>query len=245
MPRFAKSITFPLNLFVMLSTMAMTCVANSQEVWRIASLEWKPYSGSTLANQGSAIEKLRDLLEQHNIMLEVDFLPWKRAIKIVQNDQRYLGIYPAWPEDVFSNATISSPIACSTIGIFTHTGRNASFSSINELFKRNTVGIVRAYSYPDAIEQAIERYPAHVSRAHNVEQLVKMLGAKRHDAAISDPNVVAYYSQQLAIKNIKHVANLENKKLVLIMSQHGSNQQRIKRFQEITSLDDAVLCAKK
>jgi len=222
--------------------LAHPCYATPQEVWRIASLEWQPYSGSQLPGQGSAIKKLRTLLAHHNIKLEVDFLPWLRAKKIVQIDSRYLGIYPAWPEDGFSKGATSPPIDCSTIAIFTQTDREITFHSIHELFNDYTVGVVRAYSYPRAIEQAMIAHPNHVSRAHNTKQLVKMLGLKRHEVAISDPKVITFYSKELNIQNIKHVTDIEKKELVVIMGDLPENNARIKRFRAMTQQVPLISC---
>lgn len=47
--------------------------AYAEEVWKITSLDWQPYSGADMATQGNSIQKLRELLKKEGITLQVDF----------------------------------------------------------------------------------------------------------------------------------------------------------------------------
>jgi len=244
MTYFLQRVTYHTVLSITGFLFTYCCYANQQETWKIASLQWEPHSGSQLPEQGSAIAKLRALLKTHNIALKVDFLPWKRAIRVVQSDESYLGIYPAWPEDVFPHSITSPPIDCSTIAVFTQTDQFVTFKSIDDLFSQYNVGIISTYSYPYEIEQAVLANPERITRAHNESQLVKMLAAKRNNVAISDPKVMRFYTDKLNIHNIKHVADVENKELVVIMSDNDNNRLRAKRLETLTIQASQVTCSR-
>lgn len=78
------------------------------EEWKITSLDWEPYSSSTMASQGNIIQKLRNLLKTEGIDLIVEFYPWKRS-KFLAKKEGYVGYFPAWPEEVDPCCFFASP----------------------------------------------------------------------------------------------------------------------------------------
>jgi polar amino acid transport system substrate-binding protein len=51
------------NLIIIFIIMAIVLEVKSyaEEVWKITSLNWEPYSGAELINQGNSVQKLREL----------------------------------------------------------------------------------------------------------------------------------------------------------------------------------------
>jgi len=140
-------------------------------------LDWQPYSGSDLPDQGSAIKELSDLLASDNISLAVDFYPWQRSKKTAQQTGQYVGVYPAWTTDTFDVPLLSPTIDCSQIALFTQQDNSFIFETIEETFKNNIVGIVGTYLYPEAIQRLIDKYPHNISRAKDERSLIRMLAA--------------------------------------------------------------------
>ena len=137
----ASAITIAMYLFVF-----KTEYANA-ETWRITSLEWPPYSGADVPNQGTSIDKLRKLLKKAGIELSVDFYPWVRA----QNQARkkeYVGYFPSWIEEVREGFLSSPTIDFSSIGVLSYTGSTTKWRTIDALFQENQVGLVHGYGYP-------------------------------------------------------------------------------------------------
>ena len=161
--------------FFLLVLMMVMPISYAQETWKIASLKWGPYAEPELPDQGSSIQKLRELLKKENITLIVEFYPWTRAKKLVESNSDYVGIFPAWPEDVFDGAIISPAVDWSEISILKVSEHEVNFDTIDELFEKYSVGIVRTYKYPKVIDDAIRKYPHHVESALNELSLLKKL----------------------------------------------------------------------
>jgi polar amino acid transport system substrate-binding protein len=215
-----------------LSTLIFICMAfipntHAQETWKIASLSWQPYSGPELVDQGSSIKKLTELLKKENITLIVKFYPWQRAKYLAQTNPEYIGIYPAWPEDVFDNALISPPIDWSEIAIMKLAQQELNFDTIENLFKNNSVGVVTTYIYPKIFDDAIKKYPDNVEHAPNEFSLLMKLSKGRGIAAITDPKVMLHLAEKEGINNLESIFVMK-KELVLAFRNDEDNQRRLK-----------------
>ena len=214
--------------FILLCSMVFMPTLHAGETWKITSLEWPPYAGSKVENQGHSIQKLRKLLQKQDITLIIEFYPWKRSKYLVETNNEYIGIFPAWPEDVFDGAIISPAVDWSEIAILKIPDKVVSFDSIDELFEKYSVGIVSTYHYPKIIDNAIKKYPHNVERASNELSLLKKLLAGRGDVAITDPIVMQYLSKQEWSSKIETVSIIMEKELVLAFRDDEENRQRLK-----------------
>ena len=199
---------------------------HAEEVWKITSLNWEPYSGATIASQGNAIQELRELLKKADIRLIVEFCPWKRA-QLTAKGPDYVGYFPAWPEEVADGFVASPPIDWSEISILKRADTELEFNSIDELFEKYTVGIIHTYVYPKVITDAMAKYPNHVDKTPNEASLLKKLSVGRCQAAITDPNVMMYLAETEGISNITPVQVVMKKELVLALRDQPDNQARI------------------
>lgn len=216
--------------FLIIMMLAITSYA--EETWKITSLDWQPYSGSELTNQGNSVQMLRELLSKEGIKLLVEFYPWKRAQKLAQKDG-YVGFFPAWPEEVGSGFVASPPIDWSTINVLKRTKDTITFSSIDELFKNNRVGIVKTYVYPKAINDAMAKYPKNVDKSPSEVSLVKKLSMERIKVAITDPNVMLYLANKEGIDNIEADKEIMKKELVIAFRKGKDNEKRLTLLKKI------------
>lgn len=217
--------------------MAITTKAYSEETWKIASLNWPPYSGPELAHQGSSIKILKELLKKNNITLIVEFLPWQRAKYLVQTDPEYLAIFPAWPEDVFDNALLSPAIDWSEIGILKRTQQALNFDSIDELFKNHAIGVVSTYIYPKVFEDAIKKYPNQIEHAPNEFSLLMKLSSDRSSAAITDPKVMLHLANKEGITDLEALFIMK-KELVMAFKDSAENRKRLKILTQLLMKSD-------
>ncbi|WP_027708200.1 substrate-binding periplasmic protein [Zooshikella ganghwensis] len=208
--------------------------AVGNETWLITSLNWEPYSGDEMTNQGNSIQKLRNILKKDGITLNVEFYPWKRAQEMALK-KGYIGYYPAWPEEVGEGFVASKPVDWSEISVLKRTGATVEFSSIDELFERYDVGIVKSYVYPNEISQAMKKYPSHVEGASNEMSLLKKISKGRNNVAITDPNVMLYLADKNGILNIELVKTLMQKELVVALRNDDENKARIERINKLLS----------
>ncbi len=206
--------------------------AKAEEIWRITSLNWEPYSGEHLPGQGSSIQALRNLLKPHNIRLEVEFYPWKRA-QLLAKGKKYIGYFPAWPSEVQAGFRASPSIDFSHLAVIKHSENKLKFTTLNDLFTNYRVGLVKTYIYPREIDQLIDAHPSQVIWADTEESLIRKLSIGRHPAALTDPKVMHFQTEQFKIHNIELVKMLEQTPLVLAFRNQADNQQKIRLLQKI------------
>jgi len=203
------------------------------ETWKVASLSWPPYAAQEIEDQGSSIHKLRELLKKEDITLIVEFYPWKRAKSIVANNSEYVGIFPAWPEDSFEGAIVSSAVDWSEISVLKLKEEKVTFDNLEQLFKKYYVGVVGSYIYPKEIGDVMKKYYQHVDEALNELLLLKKLVKGRGKAAITDPNVMLYLAEQEGISNIEVVSRIGKKELVVAFRDDEMNRERLKVLERL------------
>jgi polar amino acid transport system substrate-binding protein len=203
------------------------------ETWRITSLDWQPYSGSNMENQGKSIAKLKDILARNGIELIVEFYPWRRAQVLARNPE-YMGYFPAWPEEVAAGFVASPPVDWSYIGVLTRTGSDLAWENIDKLYENHKVATIVTYTYPKEIENAMKRFPGNVISSPSETLCAKMLVGKRAEAAITDPNVMLYSANQVGITNIEILKkDLRKKALVIALRNDDASKQRIEFLNKI------------
>ncbi|MCP4115019.1 MAG: amino acid ABC transporter substrate-binding protein [Desulfobacteraceae bacterium] len=201
--------------------------------WRITSLDWQPYSGSDMRDQGKSIAILKDVLARNGIELIVEFYPWRRA-QYLARQPKYLGYFPAWPEEVAEGFVASQPVDWSYIGVLAPTGSNLTWENIDTLYKNHKVATIVTYAYPREIEDAMKRFPGNVITSPNETLCAKMLVGKRAEAAITDPNVMLYSAKQVGITNIEILKkDLRKKALVIALRNDDANRERIEFLNKI------------
>jgi polar amino acid transport system substrate-binding protein len=216
------------NNIILLFLIVFSLNLYAEETWKIASLNWQPYAGEDLENQGSSIQKLRDILKKEDIKLIVEFYPWNRSKALVANNKEYIGVFPAWTDGVFDGAIISPSVDWSKISILKLSENIVSFKSIDELFEKYSVGVVETYVYPKEISDAMEKYPHNVEGASNEVTLLKKLSIGRGIVAITDPKVMLYLAEKEGISNIEIVSTIMNNELVVALRDDDENRKRLK-----------------
>lgn len=206
--------------------------ALSEEVWKITSLDWQPYSGQELQNQGNSIEKLRKVLKQHGVKLIVEFYPWNRA-RLLAKNKEYIGYFPAWPEEVEPGFVTSVPIDMSNIGLIKLAKKKIEHSSTDELFKNYRYGIVESYVYPDKFMVYINKNLNNKVPATNEVSLFNMLQAERFDFAITDPKVIQYIENKPKNSNLSVIKVCMQRALVMAIRSDEKNQEQVKKIQSI------------
>lgn len=219
-------------VFAFVFVLAVAVHSTAEETWKITSLNWEPYSGAEMTNEGNSIQKLRELLRQEGIRLIVEFYPWKRAQAKARSTE-YVGYFPAWPEEVARKFIASPPVDWSEVGVLKLSSSSVSFESIDELFKKYTVGFVNTYKYPRLISDAMKKYPDHVDGAPNEVSLLRKLSRGRHHVAITDPSVMAYLAEREGIDNIEPVKILMEKELVVAFRDDKENRKRLQLLKKL------------
>jgi ABC-type amino acid transport substrate-binding protein len=87
-------------------------------VLRLASLEWEPYIGSSLPAQGYAAEVVRTACARKQVQVEIDFLPWARALMLARRGE-YHGVFPEYYDPSReAEFTFSAPFPGGAVGLY-------------------------------------------------------------------------------------------------------------------------------
>lgn len=213
-------------LLILGATASMGFAYGEGRVWRIASLQWQPYSGSDLEGEGRSIEALRHLLASSNIELQVDFFPWKRA-KDYARSKDYIGYFPAWPDEVDSGFVPSPAVDWSWISVIHHKEIAVTHKSLSHLFRDYRVAIISSYTYPKEIYIAAKAYPEHTFSISDEYSMLMMLSHQHIDIGITDGDVVRYYADKLGVSNVGTAFHLMRIPLVIALRDTPDNQQVI------------------
>ncbi len=216
------------NLIVMITCVIVMLLSSNyyaEEVWKITSLDWQPYSGADMTNFGNSIQKLKDLLGKEGITLKVEFYPWARSQSLAKTKD-YIGYFPAWPEEVTEGFVASKPVDWSEIGIMKMSGTDIKFTTIDNLFKSYRIGVVE-YVYPDEISKAMKKYSQNTDISQNETALLKKLEKKRFQVAITDPNVMLYLANKEGVDKIEVIKKLMKKELVVALRNEPDNKSKI------------------
>jgi polar amino acid transport system substrate-binding protein len=68
----------------------------AERVVYLTSLEWPPYVGVHLPEQGGVSLRMRSAFARAGYRVEIRFLPWKRAVAMVQHQTLYSGFFPEY-----------------------------------------------------------------------------------------------------------------------------------------------------
>ncbi|MEH6345059.1 MAG: hypothetical protein V7785_08245 [Bermanella sp.] len=200
------------------------------ETWYITSLDWQPYSDSKAKDQGLSVKKLREILKTEGIDLIVEFYPWLRSQALAQNT-KYVGYFPAWPEEVNKGFIASTPVGSSNIGLLANHQYSSPETDFKVLFKKNKICTVKTYVYPQIITQLLDINSHNKKSYLNEEAMVRALSNNLCTLAISDPKVMLFNAKKQGIKNLKVIqSELLKKALVVSLRNQPDNYSKIKRL---------------
>ena len=148
---------------------------------RIASIDYPPYFGSTLPNQGPLLEVIVEAFALVDRKVVVEELPWSRALKWTKNG-RYDGLCCAWHrDDRTADFLFSSPLPETILSFMKRRDSDIAFDGFESL-SNYQVGVVRGYSYPDDFVAS----GLSTQNANSDLQNLRKLLAKRVDLILID-----------------------------------------------------------
>ena len=164
-------------------------VQANQQVY-MTSLEWPPYSGVQLAENGLSVAIAREAFAIMGYELVVEFKPWVRTVTTATKENRFIGYFPEYyfdtEEFVFSHSIGTGPL-----GLVQNVQSPVQWASLADL-KGLRIGVVQGYvnteEFDELVEQGFLQVEASVSDSRNIHKVAK----SRLDVAVIDTNVLDY-----------------------------------------------------
>lgn len=169
-------------LSIVLISFSLNCLAATK--WKMTSLEWPPFTGKLLPEGGAGIAILKEALKAEGVELEVEFVPWTRAINLAK-EPGYVGYYPAWPEDVIEGFQKSDSIFKSPVGFVEPKDKPLVWEKLEDL-KGKKIGTVQDYGNTQEFNALVKSGIILTEVVSDDATNVKKVAGSRIDGAFID-----------------------------------------------------------
>ncbi len=200
----------------------MVCLATgawAQPQVRMGSLEWPPYTGAQLAQQGATAVVVREALRQAGMELQLRFFPWNRAVALARSDAAYMAYFPEYYDVANAQQFLySDPIGSGPLAFAQRRTQPLVWSRYEDLAGK-TIGVVRGYLNTEELDARIAQGSLRANEAPDDAKNLLKLASGRVDVAVVDANVFRYLAQHdpdvraVASTLELHPRVLENKQL--------------------------------
>jgi len=161
-------------------------------IMRLASLEWLPYVGAQLDQEGWSSFIADTAARQFGYRAKIEYFPWTRAMQLGTKDPRYAGYFPAYyTEERALTCHFSAPIGSSTVGLVHLKSAPLQWSSLQDLVPLK-IGVVAGFSYGTAFDAIAREGKLAVDASPNDMLNLRKLLARRVDAVVIDKLVWRY-----------------------------------------------------
>lgn len=170
----------------------------------LAATDWCPYTCSTPEEHPGVIgEYVAAILKKHGIHLEIQFLPWSRAIAMANEGEKVHGLLTAVHEEAPELLLTDIPIMTYNVCFFTNTNIDWEYKDITSLSDiPEKLGVIRDYGYGSPVDEHIKNPKNEdgihfISGSNALQRLILMLEKGRIDLLLDDKYVI----RRLAKKN--------------------------------------------
>ncbi|WP_424965226.1 substrate-binding periplasmic protein [Dinoroseobacter sp. S375] len=180
----------------LLTASQWTAPATAAETVVLTTTEWPPYSGATIAGQGATSVILKEAFSRVGITLEVQVLPWRRAIEQARKGTDAIGYFPGYHCDHLPGFAASEPIGIGPLGFAENLENPITWSSVGELGEQGLrIGTVRGYANTEEFDQKVGQGWIRAVPAQTDTANLAALARGRVDAAVVDSRVLRYLLQ--------------------------------------------------
>lgn len=177
------------NLFASIFLSLIMSPAVLSETVYLASLEWAPYSGKNLKQQGASAAVAKAAFKAMGHELKIDFFPWTRAVNMATSPtSKYLGYFPeyAFESDTFN---LSNSMGQSPLGIVENKNKPIHWQTVQD-FSKYKLGVVQDYINTEELDALIATGAIKVKTSTSDLMNVQKVAGGRLDAAVIDTNVL-------------------------------------------------------
>ena len=212
----------------------------------VTSLEWPPYVGKTLPEQGAMAVVAREAFAAMGYTLHIEFFPWMRAIYYAKRESKYAGYFPEYyAKAIEEQFLFSATIGASPLGFLERKDDPIAWQTLDDL-KAITIGTVNGYVNTEAFDRKAAAGELQVETVTADESNILKVAARRIRLAVIDRHVLEYlFEHDAKLADAKGViqfnANmLEEKQLFVCFRRSPENEQLRNIFNEGLQKIDAA-----
>lgn len=212
-------------LVVMIFALFLTGIYAEEKV-TLASLDWEPYIGAKLPNNGYVARIAVEAFKTQGYKVTIDYLPWARAVSMA-TDGDYDGLFPEYyDESRKADFVYSEPFKGGPLGFMKKKSSKIAYKKLEDL-KPYTIGTVRGYV--NTIEFDLAKY-LKKEEVVDDETNIKKLNNDRIDLIVIDKYVGAYIIEKQfpQFKATLEFMNppLEEKPLFIVFSKKAKDYEK-------------------
>lgn len=204
------------NRFTFCLLLFLSSLANAEDkVIRLTSLEWPPYSGKDLPQQGTSVAIARKAFAAMGYTLEVTFFPWSRAVALAKDkNSQFAGYFPEYyAKDIAKQFIYSKEIGSGPLGFAERIDNSISWSTLTDLAPYD-IGVVQDYINTKDFDALAKSNTLTTSVTISDTNNLKKLVSSRIDLAVVDKNVMKYlFKTDPSLIKKSHLAQFNNKLL--------------------------------
>jgi polar amino acid transport system substrate-binding protein len=182
----------------------------------MASLEWPPYTGANLPDQGETIKHAKAIFASMGYTLKVDFFPWARVVNLGLGDKtKYVGYLPEYfDQSLAEKCEFSASVGFSPLGFAQLKSNAVKWRNLNDIAKLKGVGVVRDYLNSPDLDARIASGNIRADLAVSDIENIKKLGANRIPLIVIDENVFNYWlDNNSELMGLKHIMEMNPRML--------------------------------
>lgn len=158
----------------------------------LTSLEWPPYTGKALLDQGKSSLTAREAFRRAGLPLNLHFMPWSRAIEWGLQSRHYDGYFPEYDSPAIrSRCYLSAPLGFSPLQLAAREGAAIHWQRETDL-SRYTLGVVKDYINTLTLDSRIQNGKQPAKVAEDDQQNLLQLLEGQVEAAVIDAEVFEY-----------------------------------------------------
>lgn len=166
--------------------------ARAEPPLHLASLEWLPYVGRSLPDDGLSGAVAKSVAAQFGAAIKIDYFPWKRAMQVGGSDPDFAGYFPAYhTAERAQQCHFSAPMGNSTLGLAMLAEAPVHWRVLDDL-AGSKLGVVLGYSNGEAFDQMVKGGKLQVDASVSDSVNLKKLLAGRIRAVVIDKAVLRY-----------------------------------------------------
>jgi polar amino acid transport system substrate-binding protein len=182
------SITQRLSACLLLCATLMPAHA-AEKIVRLASLDWPPYVGARLPDQGLSAKAVKDAYRAMGYTVEIVFLPWARTVHVTKTDPRIDGFFPEYAsKERAADFHYSRPIGSGPLGFVERVESPVTWSTLDDVAKQK-IAVVRDYVNTDEFDKRVAKGQLNVSVNNNDTDALREVGAGLVSLAVIDRHV--------------------------------------------------------
>lgn len=155
------------------------------EPLRLSTLEWPPFVGQDLPDQGTTSARVRSICAVAGLDLALSFLPWKRVLMEARTGLAQ-GYFPEYRSaDREKEFYFSKAVGCSVVGLVHRRDATLDWTRLEDLASYR-IGVVDGYVNTEEFDRLVGAGVLNPVKCNSDELALRMLEAGRIDAAVMD-----------------------------------------------------------